>query len=479
MHVDTLRGMQLRRGLRPLQQSFGGATGDERPRMLKAVLRRAWHFVITPYTPDPATTGFMERACSLDDPLAHLTVAVLTAAESRRFFGVDLARHGIQPVFLRIESRASEPLRLQLVGIDPRYFTPSEAAASAHFSIVRRLSAFGLLGWLFLPLVLLVPLKLVTAARANRRMDELFRDHGFRLAPLAPGSSAEGFVFTTLDLGTKAVHVRLVPAGDIRAAVERAAAETDAEILAHAAAPRPVVDHTFTVPVPGITADYLERDFDRTVPASTVEPVTLARLVERLEGMPATTTNARGTKPGDPVNLVVIADFPALLGAFAARWDESETLTLATCWKTVKAFLLGTTYRYSPVSALHLFGRPQDIALQRTRHSINERIHLRLWLSTLVFDGRPVWVGQVSRDIGVRFTRHAWNLTTHRIDPDIDESRDYVLEDLALAGRLAAAGYVNGVGACSRRTPRRNLTGDPWHSDGRRAVIIVSPTRVS
>jgi hypothetical protein len=26
MHVDTLRGMQLRRGLRPLQHSFGGAT---------------------------------------------------------------------------------------------------------------------------------------------------------------------------------------------------------------------------------------------------------------------------------------------------------------------------------------------------------------------------------------------------------------------------------------------------------------------
>jgi hypothetical protein len=446
--------------------------------MIKALLRRAWHLVITCYAPDPSVTTFMERAQTQEAAEAAVTVAVLGGHEGRDLFGVDLARRGIQPVFLRVENRSPQPLRLQLVGIDPRYFTPLEAAASVHFSILRRLSAFGLLGWLFLPFLLLVPFKLVTARRANGRMDDLFRELGFRLRPIPPGGSAEGFVFTTLDLGTKVIHVRLVPAGDIREIVERAGATSTTDILSHAATPRPVVDLTFNVSVPGIAADYLRRDFDEIVPASTVETVGLPELVERLERMPATTTNARETREGDPVNLVVIGEFPAVLGAFAARWDESETITLATCWKTVKAFLLGSSYRYSPVSALHLFGRAQDIALQRTRHSINERIHLRLWLSTLAFAGRPVWVGQVSRDIGVRFTTRAWNLTTHRIDPDVDESRDYCVEDLTLAGRLAATGYVGGVGACSRQAPRRNLTGDPWHSDGRRAVIVVSPTRV-
>ncbi len=78
----------------------------------------------------------------------------------------------------------------------------------------------------------------------------------------------------------------------------------------------------------------------------------------------------------------------------------------------------------------------------------------------------------MSRDIGVRFPWRAWNLTTHRNDPDVDESRDYVLEDLSLAGRVEAAGYV---GASSRAAPKRNLTGDPWHSDGQRAVIMISP----
>ena len=445
--------------------------------MIASALRRLWHLVITPYEPEPALREFMERAQVQEDPRARVTLAVPAAAESRRLFGVDLARRGIQPVFVRVENRAAEPLRLQLVGIDPRYFTPLEAAASVHFSILRRLSAFGALGWLFLPLLLLAPLKLLTAQLANRRMDDLFRERGFRLGPIPASGGAEGFVFTTLDLGTKVVHVRLVPADDIRTAIERSGAMHDQEILARAAAPEPVVDLTFTVPVPGIAADYLRKDFEALVPATAVEDVSLATLVERLEAMPPTTTNAAGTKQGDPVNLVVIGEFATVLGGFAARWDESETITLATCWKTVKAFLLGSNYRYSPVSALYLFGRPQDIALQRTRDSINERLHLRLWLTPLAFRDQEVWVGQVSRDIGVRFTTRAWNLTTHRIDPDVDEARDYVIEDLLRAGRVAAAGYVGGVGPCDRARPRRNLTGDPYHTDGTRAVILLAASR--
>ena len=115
--------------------------------------------------------------------------------------------------------------------------------------------------------------------------------------------------------------------------------------------------------------------------------------------------------------------------------------------------------------------------MQRSRRSINERLHLRLWLTPIRFHDRPVWVGQVSRDIGVRFTLKTWNLTTHRIDPEVDEARDYVVEDLFEAERLEAAGYVEGVGLCDPAAPRRNLTGDPYFTDGKRAVILVSATQ--
>jgi hypothetical protein len=205
----------------------------------------------------------------------------------------------------------------------------------------------------------------------------------------------------------------------------------------------------------------------------------LPTLALRLKEMPAATTNAKGLRHGDPVNLIVIGEFETVLSAFTARWDESETITLATCWKTVKAFLFGAEYRYSPVSPLHLFGRSQDIALQRIRSSINERLHLRLWLTPLRFSQRPVWVGQISRDIGVRFTTQVWNLATHRVDPNVDESRDYVVEDLLRAERVDAVAYVDGVGACDSDQPKLNLTGDPYFTDGKRAVIALSKARTA
>ena len=79
----------------------------------------------------------------------------------------------------------------------------------------------------------------------------------------------------------------------------------------------------------------------------------------------------------------------------------------------------------------------------------------------------------------MRFTLGTWKLTTHRIDPDVDESRDYVLEDLIEAERVERFGYVRGVGECTRTAPRHNLTGDPYFTDGHRGVAIVSGSRTN
>lgn len=449
------------------------------PAPLALVVAQVRRLFVTDYRPDPGFDAFRARAQTAEDARARVTVAVLTAAESLRVFGVSPERRGVQPVWLEVENRSADGFRLQVVSLDPAYFTPLEAAARCHHSILRRMTAFGILGWLFLPVLACVPSKLVTAWLANGRMDERFRAAGFRLVAIDPGTVRSGFVFTALDAGTKAVHVRLGAFGRIAAALEREGAAPGKAVDPSVPVPAAdEVDFHFTIPVPGISADYLRRDFEALVPASSVVECGVGELVARLEALPATTANAAGTRGGDPVNLVVVGSLEMLLAAFVARWDESESITLRTCWKTVKAFLLGSNYRYSPVSALWLFGRSQDIALQRARRTINERIHLRLWLLPLSFRGRPVWVGQVSRDIGVRMTTRAWNLTTHRIDPDVDEARDYCVEDLSQARRVEAAGYVAGVGVRTPENPGRNLTGDPFVTDGRRAVIVLSASRL-
>ena len=80
----------------------------------------------------------------------------------------------------------------------------------------------------------------------------------------------------------------------------------------------------------------------------------------------------------------------------------------------------------------------------------------------------------VSRDIGVRLTRQTWNLTTHKIAPDVDFDRAYLLQDLLLSGFVERYGYVNGVGEAPMSAPRTNLTGDPYYTDGLRAVVFLS-----
>ena len=154
--------------------------------LLRSLLDRLVRLAITSYRPDAAFTGFMERAAVQEDARARVTVAVLAPAESQRVFGVDLARRGIQPVFMRIENRSPTRIRLQMVNVDPRYFTPLEAAAVSRFSILRRLSAFGAMGWLFLPVLLLAPLKLITAWLANGRMDDFSGGGGWAWARSVP-----------------------------------------------------------------------------------------------------------------------------------------------------------------------------------------------------------------------------------------------------------------------------------------------------
>jgi hypothetical protein len=124
-----------------------------------------------------------------------------------------------------------------------------------------------------------------------------------------------------------------------------------------------------------------------------------------------------------------------------------------------------------------VFDRPQDIALQKARQTVDERNHLRLWLTPYRFQGRNVYVGQISRDIGVRLTSKT--LVTHKIDPDVDEARDYLTQDLLSSQFVRRIGYVGGVGTAGWRSPRFNYTGDPYWTDGLRLVVELSDIPVS
>ena len=133
----------------------------------------------------------------------------------------------------------------------------------------------------------------------------------------------------------------------------------------------------------------------------------------------------------DPVNVVLVGHDDDIFSALVHQgWDPTHSLSAASMRRTVTAYLFGRRYRYAPVSPLQLFNRQQDIAFQKARSTIHQRNHVRLWLSPYTYRGQRVWIGQISRDIGVRFSARSPFFITHRIDPEVDEARDYLIEDL-------------------------------------------------
>ena len=124
---------------------------------------------------------------------------------------------------------------------------------------------------------------------------------------------------------------------------------------------------------------------------------------------------------------------------------------------------------------MYLFDRSHDAALQKTRGTVDERNHLRLWRAPVTLNGQMVWVGQISRDIGVRFSRKTF--VTHKIDPHVDEARLYITLDLAASQGIQAIGYVKGVGSSNRQSPRFNYTKDPYYTDGLRVVLLFGKAR--
>ncbi len=228
-----------------------------------------FRWLVVPYSPCPEARGFLDAAVTQRRDELEVRVAVLGGAASRKFFGVPMARRGIQPVWVHIINRSPRPYRLQFVALDPSYFPPLEAAAVNHYSGGKRLLGFGFLAWLFLPLLILLPIKLLAVRRANRKMDAFFQKHAFRMRPVPPGGEQRGFVFTNLSEGNKIVRVRLF-------------------------GPEGLQDFEFSLPVQGLRADYLRREFDCLPAPGDLTEVDIPALRQHLAAAPRATTNGRG-----------------------------------------------------------------------------------------------------------------------------------------------------------------------------------------
>jgi hypothetical protein len=176
--------------------------------------------------------------------------------------------------------------------------------------------------------------------------------------------------------------------------------------------------------------------------------------------------------PGDMVNFALIGMQEQVLQALDnAGYQQTDKTAQDAVLHGLMDVLQHKTYLDMPMSTLYLFGRPQDYAFARGNalEVAAIRHHLRIWKTSQVIDGRPLWVGSSTHDNG--FERDQRNDgITHHIDPDVDQERDFILHSFQSAGNIVSAAYVLPADPFSSG---KTATGGSFHSDGRILVMLL------
>jgi hypothetical protein len=353
-----------------------------------------------------------------------VSTTILSDSLAERLYGVDLAQMGLQAIWLHIENRSDHSYWLLVSALDANYYAPHEAAALF----------FGEL-----------------SAEDEKRASLRFQELGIDLKS-TPGSVNEGYVLTPRVEGGRFVIVAL--AGHQR-----------------------LLKYGFAVTLPDGDFDFERLDPEHIYADRERPDLDLEQLRQAVEALPCCAMNKGGDRAGDPLNLVVVGNAGEVLAAMArAGWSFTHRIDMKTVERMIGAAVSGTSYAVAPVSPLWFMDRQHDLALQRARGSISQRNHLRLWLAPFRHEGRSVWVGQISRDIGVKATTHSPTLTTHVIDPNVDEARENLLQSMMVAGTIDRFAFAGGSPPSTPSSPRMNLTEDPYYTDGLRLVLLISPS---
>ena len=188
-------------------------------------------------------------------------------------------------------------------------------------------------------------------------------------------------------------------------------------------------------------------------------------------------TQTASGHPGDPLNVQLIGSEEDVLRAMsAAGWNPADPIT----FRSTVEIALDTAIRRpddrAPVSKLYLFERQEDLAFEKPAgRSPRTRHHVRFWRMIRNHDARPTWIGSAAFDSGVEFSRTNGEIT-HHIAPNVDAERDLLVADLVNGKCVSETRWVSNYHIVRKG---RNGAGDPWFTDGRLAVVVLTPTAPS
>jgi hypothetical protein len=194
-----------------------------------------------------------------------------------------------------------------------------------------------------------------------------------------------------------------------------------------------------------------------------------SEVAEMITFLPPRVMDSAG-RQGDMLNLIFLAKEDDLQSAFArAGWLRVEKSIPQIVWH-----LLWQRKHYAklPMSNLYVFGRPQDYSysLPEPKAIVARRHHLRIWKTDRQVDGVPLWVGAATHDVAIEFVRYKFQLL-HKIDPNVDEEREFIARNLAEAKQLTSEQYVN----CTEPVFRaQTATGQQYYSDSKMLFLDLN-----
>lgn len=360
---------------------------------------------------------FTDRAQTQSQGNFQVKAAVLSASDAELAFGHPLYQKGIQPIWIEITNTDEKPTWFLPFSVDPDYFPPLEVAYYYHRSF---------------------------QDEYNAKLDQYFLANQMGLF-IAPGSTRSGFIFTNLDLGTKIFNLDLVGEDN--------------------------QPHSFTffISVPGLRADHEDVKFEDLYTSDQLASYDLDGFKKAMEDLAYATMDSGNEETDLPVNLIIVGSSQDLLkNLVRSDWDETASTHQKPSPQELSSIDPVKVSRYKAVSPLYYYDRPQDASFRKIKSNGLGGSVLRLWLSPVQVEGRPVWVGQVSRDIA----QPALPSKNHIID--LDEDRMFFLQNLWYFQGLKQYGYLKGKEGSTLSelipTPGKNA----YLSDGYRLVLWVS-----
>jgi hypothetical protein len=196
-----------------------------------------------------------------------------------------------------------------------------------------------------------------------------------------------------------------------------------------------------------------------------------ADLRKQIDGLPRR-VNDQFNNLGDMVNFVLVGNQSAVQAALeTANWNladrDIKNAAIAAAIETYQ----NKDYVRMPMSDLLLFGRVQDFGYEQAEAYavVASRHHFRIWKAPFQCQGKEVWVGAGTHDIGFEKDQRNGKVT-HKIDPLVDGERDHIGASLQDTHKVQSMYYYLPPEPVQ---DARNATGGGYQSDGRILVLFL------